>query len=89
MSEQLCKCDRCGDIKPLFQYTKFETKLVTIKKICGKEGCTHTGHVQQEDIGEKRGLCKECAVEVNKTKYDAKSTGHSVNADGYCNLGCC
>jgi len=68
MKEVLCKCDRCGRIKPLFQYTKFETQIVKIIKIIemGKH------RTEYKDLGEKRGLCEECSVEVNKKLFDCK-----------------
>lgn len=73
VSEQWCKCERCGRIRKLFQYTKFEVKNV--------ETVIDNGHsarprytTKHEDIGEKRGYCEECAVEVNKQEHDTTQT---------------
>lgn len=61
------KCDRCGDFKELFQYTKFEVKWISWIENRGKG---YERFAVRNDIGEKRGLCKECAIELNKRKYD-------------------
>lgn len=71
-----CKCERCGRIRDLFQYTFFDVnrKQITKRKV-------HDGGVDanprftssEETIWEddSRGLCEECAVEVNKRNYDS------------------
>lgn len=68
-----CKCERCGRFCKAFQYTKFETKIVE-KKIRGNDNPDGSPYFETltEDIGEKRGLCEECAVEVNKRIYDTQ-----------------
>lgn len=69
-----CKCERCGRIRDLFQYTKFETNVVIRVIDNGPSANPRYSQGESEDIGEKRGLCEECAVELNKRKYDLLST---------------
>ncbi len=71
----LCKCERCGRIAQMFQYTYFDTKAkrVTIQKIRdnGKgENPRYSPYFEEEVYDESRGLCEECAVEVNKKSFD-------------------
>lgn len=72
MTEQLVKCERCTRIRPLFQYTKFEEKIVT-RTVDNGLGSDPRFSSKTEDIGDKRGLCEECAVFVNCAKYDMEN----------------
>lgn len=74
-----CKCDRCGRIRPLFQYTVFKPrKEVKVQKVQdngphANPRYTPINSTEVIDLGEYRGLCEECAVVVNSAAYDAKS----------------
>ena len=73
MENQKVKCERCGRIRDIFQYTKFETMVVE-KAVRGHDNPDGSPYFVtiKEDIGEKRGYCEECAVEVNKWRHDLK-----------------
>ena len=63
------KCERCGRIRDLFQYTFFaEPRTITQKHYAN--GSDATCIVKTIEINDSRGLCEECAVEINKKKYD-------------------
>ena len=75
-----CKCDRCGDFQPLFQYTKYEVMWISYVENGGKDRNGDIRRIaKRTDIGEKRGLCKECALFVNKQRYDTRSTTNESN----------
>lgn len=64
------KCERCGRIRDLFQYTFFDEPK-TIRQIKNNGiGSDPMFSEQTIQIDESRGLCEECAVEINKKKYD-------------------
>ncbi len=64
------KCERCGRIRELFQYTHFEEdNFVPFVKDNG-EGSNPRFTKETKNIAKSRGLCEECAVEINKKKYD-------------------
>jgi hypothetical protein len=63
------KCERCGRIRDLFQYTFFDEPKIINKVIFDpKNDPQYT--TQTIQIDESRGLCEECAIEINKKKYD-------------------
>lgn len=64
------KCERCGQIKPLGQYTKFEVKEITISK---DTGGNPRFRLETKDIGEKRGLCIDCSIVINCRNYDREN----------------
>ena len=69
-----CSCERCGRFCKLFQYTKFEVKEVSYKSSYKNKKTGEIVYVaHRNDMGEKRGLCEDCAVEINKRNYDAKT----------------
>lgn len=74
-----CKCERCGRIRDLFQYTYFDVnrKEVTLQ-VVKDNGSSHnpqfTVHNEYKTYDESRGLCEECAVEVNKAAFDKKQS---------------
>lgn len=73
MSEQeFCKCQRCGRIRPLFQYTKWEAdRYIEVAKDNGA-GVNPQITIERVNLADRRGLCEECSVEVNKAAYDQK-----------------
>ena len=63
--KQLVRCERCGRIRPLFQYSFFDTDPKIWQTI-------DTGGVKKTIIDNRsRGLCEECGVEINKREYDS------------------
>ena len=72
MKEITVKCERCGRIRPLFQYTYFDKgKTIDMVVDNGNSANPRMTAVRKE-INESRGLCEECAVEINKKAYDCK-----------------
>ena len=66
----IIKCDRCLRIRDLFQYTHFEEdKWIDQVKDNGN-GANPRFVEEKVNLAQSRGLCEECAVEINKRKYD-------------------
>jgi hypothetical protein len=59
---EMIKCERCGRIKPVFQWTYWEED----KFLVALNGTS-------KNISERKGLCEECGIEINKKKYDEKN----------------
>lgn len=69
----ICKCVRCGDFKELFQYTLFEPdRWIRQIEVCLPDENGNTRREKLVNIAQSRGLCKECAIEVNKREYDIR-----------------
>lgn len=68
-----CKCERCGRIRDLFQYTFFDTNAHTVEEVKDNGvGANPRYTTRQVHIDNSRGYCEECAVEVNKWRHDLK-----------------
>lgn len=69
------KCDRCGRIRELFEYTHFDTKPKTMQ-VRKDNGVDANPRFTVENMyhNESRGLCEECAVYLNIRRYDNKIT---------------
>lgn len=64
------KCERCLRIRDLFQYIHFEPNrfVEEVKDLGLGENPRYT--TRMVNLAQSRGLCEECAVEVNKRQYD-------------------
>jgi hypothetical protein len=67
-----CKCERCGRIRDLFQYTKWEVDRFVDQVKDNGVGESPRYTTETINLAERRGLCEECSVEVNKREYDKK-----------------
>ena len=72
MNTEKAKCERCGEVKDLFQYTHFEADKIVEIVVDNGASANPRYTTKRENIAERRGLCKECAVEINKKEYDIK-----------------
>ena len=72
MEYRKIKCDRCLRKRDLFQYTNLEEdKWVLQRKDNGN--VVHPRFTEERvNLAQSRGLCEECAVEINKREYDSK-----------------
>lgn len=70
--EKIVKCERCGRVRKLFQYTHFEEDNF-VKKV-KDNGDGHNPRFTEEiiNLAQCRGLCEECGVEINKKNYDSR-----------------
>lgn len=72
MKEIKVKCERCGRIADLFQYTYYDEGKTIDMVVDNGTSADPRMSVVKKEINESRGLCEECAVEVNKKNYDFK-----------------
>lgn len=75
------RCERCGRIRDLFQYTFFDVNQRSVNKV--KDGGAYANPrytTEKEYIDNSRGLCEPCAVTINCHKYDtAQSNASTAN----------
>lgn len=70
------KCERCGRIRDLFKLTEstYSKEVVRVRDNGIGARPRFTEHFVTEQFklepSECRGLCEECAVEINKRNYD-------------------
>lgn len=73
MERQKVKCERCGVIDDLCQYTFFDTEAHTATKVVDNGvGANPRFTTEPMRVDRSLGYCKDCATEVNKWRHDLK-----------------
>lgn len=68
--ENIVKCERCGRIRKIFQYTHFIPDEFIEKVIDGGTLENPRFTTRKVNISNSQGLCEECSVAINIKKYD-------------------
>lgn len=74
----ICRCERCGRFRELFQYTHFEVPKIVEQVKDNGHGAKPRFTTERVDLAQSRGLCEECAVVVNSRAYDEKTTPNTT-----------